>query len=373
MKVGLDARFLSKIDQGTASYTSQLVKEFSSILRNDELILLNKNNIQQWGNEQNINHGKLQSNFTPFNVLYGYRRAEQKHRLDILHTNYLTSIHKSRTKKIITIHDILFRTHAEFFPPKLRLGVNLLSKLSLPKADHIITVSEYSKSKIEEFYPFLKNKVSVIYEAASSDFFYIKDRDRVRSQIAESFGIKNQYILFVGRFAPIKNIEVLVDWFCDRYGGKNTMKLVLVGRMDPAFPSSNLEKLIFSNPDICVLSDICNKSLNLLYNGARFFYFASHGEGFGLPILESMATGCPVLTSDKTSCPEVAGDAGMLVDSRDRDAIFASLDNLAKNDKLLSDMSQAGFLRAKEFSWKKCALDTYDLYKKIIDEGSYTA
>jgi glycosyltransferase involved in cell wall biosynthesis len=243
----------------------------------------------------------------------------------------------------------------------------------LPKADHIITVSNYSKSVIEEYYPYLEDKISVIYEASSDDFFFIENRDNLRSALHEKFGIEGPYVLFVGRFAPIKNVEVLVDWFKDRHSGRKMMKLVLVGRMDPAFPNANLEQLIYSDSDICVLQDICNNDLNLLYNGARFFYFASHGEGFGLPILESMAAGCPVLTSNKTSCPEIAGGAGILVDPEDKASIFDALDRLAHDDVQLRIMRQAGLKRFRDFSWRQCALHTYDLYKKMINESSYTA
>lgn len=372
MVVGLDARFLSKIDQGTASYTTQLVKGLLPLMHSDRLLLLNKGGIPEGMNSGSVHHGPLSSNFAPANVLWGYGRAEKKYKLDILHTNYLTGLQSSSCKKVVTIHDILFKTHPEFFPLRLRKGVDLLSAWSLPKADHIITVSNYSKNRIEEHYPFLKRKVSVIYEAASEDFYFIEDRKKVADELQQHYGFTGPYVLFVGRFAPMKNLETLVDWFVNRTD-KSGLKLVLVGKPDSAFPNPRLEGLLANHSEIRVLQNVNNRQLNLLYNGARLFYFVSHGEGFGLPILEAMAAGCPVLTSTTTACPEIAGAAGFCVNPRDKEAVFGALDRLVEDDARLRAMQQSGFERAEMFSWNQCAKETYGLYKTLMNEGGYTA
>jgi len=373
MVVGLDARFLSKIDQGTASYTTQLVNGLLSLMESDRLVLLNKEGIPDGFRSDMVCHGKLISDFAPANVLFGYRNAEKKYQLDILHTNYLTGLQRSACLKIITIHDILFKTHPEFFPARLRKGVALLSAWSLPKADHIITVSNYSKERIETHYPYLKNKVTVIYEAASEDFFFLEDKNAVSARLLRQFGLEGPYILFVGRFAPMKNLETLVDWFVHRSKEFEALKLVLVGKPDPAFPNAKLERVLAAHADIKVLQGVDNEQLNLLYNGARLFYFVSHGEGFGLPILEAMAAGCPVLTSSQTACPEIAGSAGHCVNPGDQGAIFNALNQLIRNEERLLSMQKVGFERAALFSWKQCAKETYGLYKTLMHEGGYTA
>ncbi|ASB49425.1 glycosyltransferase family 4 protein [Alkalitalea saponilacus] len=370
MVIGFDARFLTKIEQGTASYTSQLLEAIKPFVEDDRIVLLNKNELPGSVKTGGVfMHGRLLSNFTPVNVLWGYHQVAKKYGLDIIHTNYLSSVYKCRAKKIITIHDILFKTHKKYFPGRLRAGVNVLSRFSLPKADHIITVSHYTRSELEKYYPFLKGRIKVIYEAAAGNYRYLKDRQELQSNLLEKFGLKRDYLLYVGRFAPVKNLEVLLEWYLDRNINQKGLDLVLVGKMDPAFPNERFAGMIGKNAGVRVLQGLSNEELNSLYNGARLFYFASHGEGFGLPILEAMAAGCPVITSNTTSCDEIGGDAAYKVNPGDREEIFTALDKLIEEKEVLLSMQQKGLERVKTFSWEQCARETYKLYKQVLDEG----
>lgn len=368
MKIGIDSRFLSKISQGTGTYTFNLINNLKDIISyKDELFLVNKHNTTSslFSNNQ-LYYGKLRSNFTPYNCFMGYRNMSNKYKLDILHTNYINSIIPTRSKLLVTIHDVLFKTHRQFFPNKLSLGIDLLSKLSLSNSDFIITVSEYSKSKILEFYPFLENRIDVTYEAASSSFKKIEKKQAINRVLKYQLNINKPYILFVGRFAPIKNIEALIEFYSTHNKIENDFDLVLVGDFDKSFPNPNLEKIILGNSRIHVFSGITNDDLNILYNGARLFYFVSHGEGFGLPILEAMNAGCPVITSNTTSCNEIAGMAAYKVNPNDKDEIFYGIDKMLYDDDLCSQFSDKGLTHAQEFTWKKCAEKTYDIYKKVI-------
>ncbi|TCO07883.1 glycosyltransferase family 4 protein [Natronoflexus pectinivorans] len=370
MVIGFDARFLTKIEQGTASYTSQLLEAMKPFIENDKIVLLNKNQLPGLFKQGDVfDHGRLVSNFTPINVLWGYHQAAKKYELDVIHTNYLSSVYKSRAKKVITIHDILFKTHKKYFPCRLRAGINALSRFSLPKADHIITVSHYTRSELEKYYPFLKGRIKVIYEAAAGNYSFLNNRQELQSNLLEKFSLKRDYLLYVGRFAPVKNLEVLLEWYLDREINQKGLDLVLVGKIDPAFPNARLSGMINNNPGVRVFQGLSNDELNLFYNGARLFYFASHGEGFGLPILEAMAAGCPVITSNTTSCDEIGGDAAFKVNPGDKEEIFAALDQLIDDEEKLSSMQQKGLERVKAFSWEQCAYETYKLYKQVLDEG----
>lgn len=366
MNIGFDIHFLSKISQGTGTYSFQLVNALKDILDKEQLILLNKRNIVGiFGNGYNLGWGRLLLNYTPFNVLYGYNKLVYEQNLDIIHTNYLCSILPSKAKKVVTVHDILFKTHSQYFPLSLRLGVDLFSKKCFAEADKIIAVSNYTKQQLIQYYPQTCNKIEVIYEAASKDFYLIEDKKFVRLKIEDKFNIKKPYILFVGRFAPIKNIEFLISYYRQTHNNEE-YDLLLVGKFDKSFPNIGLEKYIQDNSNVKVLTEVSNTDLNLLYNGATLFYFVSRGEGFGLPILEAMSAGCPVLTSNITACNEIAGDAAVKVNPCSLDEVFNAMDFLLDNEEYRIKMACKGLEHSRCFSWEKCAQETLKLYRTLV-------
>jgi glycosyltransferase involved in cell wall biosynthesis len=109
-----------------------------------------------------------------------------------------------------------------------------------------------------------------------------------------------------------------------------------------------------------------DEDLSALYSGARAFVFPSLYEGFGLPLLEAMQCEVPVIASNTTSIPEVVGDAGILVDPKDVDALCQALLDLLTDNSLSQELKRKGLERAKLFSWDKSAADTVEVYKRII-------
>lgn len=365
MRIGIDAHFLSKISQGTGTYSYQLITSLIKIVTEDKLVLLNKDNIiGKWDNTSCLEWGKLISNYTPYNVLWGYNSIARKEQLDIIHSNYLGHIFPSKTVNIITVHDILFKSHSQFFPKKLRWGVDALTAASFRMADTIIAVSEFTKAQLLYYYPFVKDKVQVVYEAASKDFYPLSN---MKAEIlSRELGIKKPYILFVGRLAPMKNIESLVTYYMKNSKIQKEYDLILVGKFDNAFPNQQLKHKIYSTSKIRLLNDIDNKMLNILYNNATLFYFVSNGEGFGLPILEAMSTGCPVLTSNTTACDEIAGTAAFKVSPSSYDEISDALDLLLSNSSLRKQLSREGIKHVANYSWDNCAQQTLDIYHSYL-------
>lgn len=360
MKIAIDTHFLSKISQGTGTYTYQLVDALQEYLDKTDLVyLLNKDNITDMFKNPQYKWGKLISNKTPINILYGFLKIMNE--VDVIHTNYLCPlISSSKTKRVVTIHDILFKTHSQYFPKKLSWGVDLLTSLCLKRADKIISVSKYTRDMLVRYYPFTKGKCEVIYEAPSKDYFLLKDDF---SQNLKEWHIFKPFILFVGRFAPMKNVEKLIEIYTlDAEINKN-YDLVLVGKFDKSFPNKQLEGTLKSNGNIKVLHGISNQELNFLYNAATMLYFVSNGEGFGLPIIEAMAAGCPVLTSNTTACKEIAANAAYMVDPDSIDEIHSKIKIMLGDSGILSDLRFKGMEHVKHFSWNKCAKETYEIYQ----------
>jgi len=364
MKIAIDAHFLSKVSQGTGTYTFQLLQAlYNELEPNDLVYLLNKEDITSVIKNPQYRWGKLISNKTPINVLFGLIKA--MHDVDIIHTNYLCPLFSpTGTKRIITIHDILFKTHSVFFPSKLSCGIDLLTRSCLERADKIICVSKYTRDMLVKFYPFVRKKCDVVYEAPSNDFYVLKEDV---SPILKNWGITRPYILFVGRFAPMKNLEKLIDIYSCDEKIKKKYDLVLVGKFDKSFPNKKLEDALFKNNNIKVLSGKSNTELNMLYNMAEMLYFVSHGEGFGLPILEAMAAGCPVLTSNATACKEIASHAAILANPQSVDDIHKQMTLLLNSNHLREELRCKGREHSSEFSWQKCAKETYDIYRSLVD------
>ncbi|MFM7842108.1 MAG: glycosyltransferase family 4 protein, partial [Nitrospira sp.] len=107
------------------------------------------------------------------------------------------------------------------------------------------------------------------------------------------------------------------------------------------------------------------RDLTLLYSHAEVFVFPSLYEGFGLPVIEAMACGAPVITSDRTSLPEVAGDAALLVDPDNAEAVGDALVQLLRDASLRESLRQKGFARAKQFTWERAARQTLDVYRDV--------
>lgn len=362
MNIAIDTHFLSKISQGTGTYTYQLLNSLEGLITDtDNFYLLNKEDISVLFNNNNYKWKALKSNSTPINIIYGFMEGMKE--IDIIHTNYLCPLFNPyKTKRVITVHDILFKTHNLYFPKKLRWGVDFFTNLCLSKADKIICVSKYTKNQLIYHYPFVQNKCEVIYEAPSSDYKILS----AQNELKKEWGITKPYILFVGRFAPIKNIDKLITiYMTDQTISKN-FDLVLVGNFDKSFPNQKLYQTLENNQNIKTLSSISNQDLNLLYNNATMLYFVSHGEGFGLPILEAMAAGCPVLTSTTTACSEIAGNAAYKADPLSIEDIHTQIKEMLFNKDVLSELKLRGIERSNHFSWNKCALNTYQLYQSII-------
>lgn len=362
MKIAIDAHFLSKISQGTGTYSFQLLNALQEELCQDDLIyLLNKENITSLFDNPQYKWGKVFSNKTPINVLFGFMKIMRD--VDIIHTNYLCPLFSPiDTKRIITIHDILFKTHRQFFPNKLSWGVDLLTHSCLQRANMIISVSNYTRDMLIKYYPFVREKCEVIYEAPSNDFHVLKDEVTPK---LKKWNITRQYILFVGRFAPMKNIDKLIDIYSEDARISKEYDLVLVGKFDSSFPNDKLKEALNKNQKIKVLSGITNVDLNVLYNAATLLYFVSNGEGFGLPILEAMAAGCPVLTSNTTACKEIASHAAILANPQSIDDIHSQMDLLLSSCQLREELRYKGLEHSSKFSWQKCARETYEIYKIV--------
>ncbi len=286
--------------------------------------------------------------------------------LDLLHVPHFNAPFFSKTKLVVTVHDLIYlypRSHTLSF-----LGqayVRALFQRIVKKAGAILTVSEFTKGELLRFFPTLqKNRIFVTPEAAAAHFRKIEDLETL-SSVRKKLKLEKPFILFVGSFKTHKNLPRLIQAVSLLREKRHLdHELVMVGRSD----KKNQDVLRFATQHsfVRILGELSDEQLVAIYNLADVFVLPSFWEGFGLPILEAMACGTPVVASNRSSLPEVVGKAGFLFDPDRVDALEDVLYNVLVDKELRKKMSLSGLDRARGFSWRKTAEETLRVYRQIL-------
>ena len=236
--------------------------------------------------------------------------------------------------------------------------------ISRHSADKYITVSDFSKQDICRFYRLSSDRVMVIHNAANPRFHEKLPAEQI-ALVRNKYSLPAQYFLFLGGFDKRKNVGVLVEAFAQL--PKNCPPLVLAGEHKWDFTSIagrigalGLEKRVLC-PD-----GIADQDLPAVYQGAMALVHPSRYEGFGLQLVEAMASGLPVLASGTTSLPEVLDGCGLLFDPEDPASIARQMERIYRDQDLRLAMAEKGCERARFFSWHKAAEETLTLYLELL-------
>ncbi|OZB49597.1 MAG: hypothetical protein B7X60_00545 [Polynucleobacter sp. 39-45-136] len=256
----------------------------------------------------------------------------------------------SHIPAVVTVHDL---THLHFYSSLHTRYYDYLLKPLYRKCAAIICVSEYTRNELLNWSGIPENRVKVIYNGVSNNY-----HKRV-----ESYCPGYPYIFYPGNKREYKNLKSLLQAFRNSTLPDHDVKLIMTGQSTPDL-SKIINELGLSN-SVVFLGFVSDEKLPAIYRGAEFTAFISLYEGFGLPIVESMAVGTPVLTSNISSMPEISGYASKLVDPNNLEEITEAMNNLFLDTTLRKDLSVKGLLRAEFFSWDKASSSTWDLVQKI--------
>jgi glycosyltransferase involved in cell wall biosynthesis len=303
-------------------------------------------------------------------LLYALPRACRRWQADILHVTYVGPF-PAPCPLVVTVHDVSFKRHPEFFSARDRLLFATLLPATLRRASAVITVSRHAQQEILWAYPYLAGRVHVTPEAPSPIFRPVEQEEALQS-VRARYGIHAQFILVVGNIEPRKNLLRLIQAFASLRQQWPSLQLVIVGQAQ--WQSSAVYARVRSlglEQNVVFTGYVPEEDLVLLYNAAQVFVFPSLYEGFGLPILEAMACGTPVVTSNTSSMPEVAGEAALLVDPTDVQAIAEAIEGLLRDESLRHSLGARGTEQANRFSWPKAAQETLATYQAVVGTRSF--
>jgi len=273
------------------------------------------------------------------------------------------------TRRIVTIHDVVPYIYPETSTRLDKLIYHYWLPLAVRRLHAIITVSEHSKRDIIRYLPVNAEDVVVIPEAAGSSY-RLMNRIDVKPVLSR-YGIDFPYILYVGSLESRKNLPRLLEAFARVQTQHPDWKLVIVGARKWKFTSIfKTVQRVGLDSFVHFTGYVEEEHLPAIYNGADLFVFPSLYEGFGLPVLEAMATGTPVITSNCSSLPEVAGDAAILIDPYDIQAIADAIQQVLSNPTLAASLRVKGLARSKTFSWQRTAKETIAVYERVCGRGT---
>jgi glycosyltransferase involved in cell wall biosynthesis len=259
--------------------------------------------------------------------------------------------------QVLTVHDVASLDHPEWFDSKFGAWYRRMTPALAKRVRRVITVSEFSKQRLMAAAGVDGSRIEVIPNGVDQRFHRLKDGDihdmRVRLRLPT-----DKYILSLGSIEPRKNLSrLLTAWSTCLARMPENIWLVIAG--------SNGEQHVFAStklaeipPRVHYTGFVPDQELPALYSGALAFVYPSIYEGFGLPVLEAMATGTPIIAANSTAIPELVGDAGLLVDVSDPREIAMPIMRIIEDENKRAELSARAIGRSLQFTWERAATST---------------
>jgi glycosyltransferase involved in cell wall biosynthesis len=258
-------------------------------------------------------------------------------------------------RSVVVIHDLAALRHPEWYSAQFATYHRYVLPRLARRARRLITPSEFSRRELADGLGLDPGRVAVVANGVDECFSSSADPEPVR----RAYGLEKPYVLLVGTRIARKNLGALAE-ARRRLGGLG-VDLVSAGsgrhwtRSDAAPPAR-------------ALGYVPERDLPGLYAGAAALAMPSLYEGFGLPVLEAMASGVPVVAADRAALPETCGGAALLVDPDDGEALAEALDRAVTDEELRGTLVKAGLERASQFSWDRAAVGTDAVIAEVLAE-----
>ncbi|MFN0274597.1 MAG: glycosyltransferase family 4 protein [Chitinophagales bacterium] len=371
MRIGFDAKRYFQNATGLGNYSRMLVHSLAKYYPQHEYLLFTPFAKNEFDIEETARVKIIRSKQKSWGGLwrsYAINHDLKRSKIDIFHglSNEIPfQIRKTGVKTVVTIHDLIFKRFPNHYPLIDRNIYDIKSKYACKHADVIIATSQATKKDIIEFYDVNEQKIKVIYQSCDEKFFVTPQPDALRL-INKKYNLPAEFILYVGSIIERKNLLNICKAYIQIEEQKR-IPCVVIGRggvyaakVNTFITQNQLEKYFI------FLKGVSNDEIHAFYQQAFAFVYPSKYEGFGIPVLEAMASGCPVITSVVSSMPEVAGDAALLVNPDSTEDISEAIQKLTQNENLRKQYAEIGEIQAQKFTAQTFAGKVVEIYNSIV-------
>lgn len=377
MRIGIEAqRIFRKNKHGMDYVVLQEIKELQKLdTENEYFVFVAPGEDRCVEGTKNFHIMEIGGGFYPLWEQHTLPRAAKKLNLDILHCTSNTAPIWCNIPLVLTLHDIIFlepqnTSNMSSYQVMGRYYRQLVVPRIVAKCKRIITVSQFENKNIISKLGISEDKVLTIYNGFNKEFRPINDVHCVYKKYIEHPG----YFFHFANTEPRKNTQGILCAYSNYLKHSNDKrKLLITGISRDNFVDYLKQNSIESISNRVVLTDyIPSEDLPFIYNNAFALLFVSFREGFGIPILESMACGIPVITSNTSSMPEIGGPDAILINPNNTEEIAEMMLRLEKDDEFYRKQEEVGLARAKLFSWRHTAEQLLQLYEKVYREINQT-
>jgi glycosyltransferase involved in cell wall biosynthesis len=371
MKIAVMLRTL-EVDQGISIYSINLMKSVLKLDRENEYLFMyaDESRVGTFGSYPNLSEQVLPTKTKFIWDQVAVPRAAKRFGADIIFNTKFSVPLLSRAKSMLVLHGSEWYVHPEFYSRLDMIYNKILFPVYCGKASAISSVSQTSATDIIDFLQLDPAKVHVVYSSIAENFNMETDTQEL-SAYREKYDLPDKFILFVGKIYPGKNFGNIVRAFKEISDkSDDDIRLVSVGDMRWRYkPELQLVKELGLADKVHFPGWVDQGDLPAIYKLADCFLFPSYYEGFGIPLLESMACDCPVVTASIGSCPEIAADAALYADPNDPGKIAEQVLRVLSDDVLRQEMIRLGRERVKNFSWDRAGRMTIDIFEQIHAAG----
>ena len=289
--------------------------------------------------------------------------------IDLFHATDFVLAPVSAKTKMLTVHDLAFMRYPEAAMPSLHHYLNIVVPRSIGRADHVIADSGHTAQDLEELWPQLAGRISVVQGAVDHSFFRRVTDQKALLATRRKYGLDDRpFILGLSTLQPRKNFARLIRAFhAARQEAALPHQLVIGGKKGWLFDDIfNTVRDLNLEEDVHFPGFIADSDLPALYSAAEFFAYPSLYEGFGLPVIEALACGTPVLTADNSCLPEAGGAGALYVDAESVDSIAGGITRLAAQPELRARLAAAGQAHARAFTWQRSLRHLLDAYERAL-------
>jgi glycosyltransferase involved in cell wall biosynthesis len=369
MKIGIDVRCLMQNNySGVSWYTYNLLLSIFKLDKSNEYILFYNNSkpidMPRFDGD-NIKYAGFNYSNKIFSLgLQTLSKPEIDKMIGGVDVFFMPNINfaafSSKCKRVITVHDLSYLKYPQFWTFKSKIWHKiLLNKKIIQNADKIIAVSKNTKMDLINILGINEDKIQTVYEGVDSKFKPISNKTEIE-RVKKRYKLPHKFILYIGTLEPRKNIESIID----AYNKLNiNQDLIIAGSI--GWKADQIKKLAQKNSKIKLIGYIGEEDKRGLYSLADLLVYPSYYEGFGLPLLESMACGTPIIAGSNSSQVEVVEKSGLLIDPYNVNELAQAMKFILEKDTLKNELIISGLERVKNFSWERSAEKTLNLFKNI--------